>query len=339
MQLTILGNSAGGPFHGRPFTAQILQVENQVCLIDCGEGTQMQLHKYRIHYDRIQQIFISHLHGDHAFGLIGLLTNWCLKKRTEKLQIFSPPGLQEWVETTARLFNVKFPYELEFTEVDASIAAKVFENNLFEVSTIPLVHRTACSGWLFREKERPRNIKKEKITEYDLHFSLMPAIKAGADVWQMPNGVCQLATQETPPPGALLIPNAALTLPPPPPRSYAFCSDTAPSEAVAAVVKGVDLLYHEATFTKENEAEALISFHSTAAQAAEIARLAGVNTLHIGHFSGRYADESTHLAEATAIFEKTYIAQVGMCWEVGAAAALGTAEPRSAGIMAASNAG
>jgi len=317
MHLTILGNSSGGPFHGRHYTAQLLQSENHAFLIDCGEGTQMQLFEYKIRHDHIQQIFISHLHGDHAFGLIGLLTNWGLKKRTEKLQLFSPPGLKEWIETTIRLFGVRLSYELEFVEVDATVSAKIFENNQVEVWTIPLLHRTACSGWLFREKEKPRNIKKEKITEYNIHFSLIPGIKAGADLLLSPDGLHQLATGESHAVELARISNQELTIPPSPARSYAFCSDTAPSEVVADVVKGVDLLYHEATFTREHEAEALISFHSTAAQAASIALRAGAKRLLLGHFSGRYADEKMHLKEAAAIFEETYIAMEGLRWEIG----------------------
>ncbi|HRI62270.1 MAG TPA: ribonuclease Z, partial [Saprospiraceae bacterium] len=290
MFVTILGNSAGGPFHGRHYTAQVLQVENQIFLIDCGEGTQMQLFQYRVKYDRCNHIFISHLHGDHVYGLIGLLTGWCLKKRTEPLHLFSPPGLRELVETTARLCRVVFPYPLEFHEVNAAVSGKVFENQHVEVWTIPLNHRIETTGWLFREKTKPRNIRPEKIEEYAISFSLIPGIKAGNDL-ALPDG--------------RIIPNDELTLDPPKPLAYAFCSDTAPSPAVAQVVQGVDLLYHEATFTNEHLEEAAISFHSTAAQAAEIARQGGVERLILGHFSGRYLDAEQHLTEARAIFPAT----------------------------------
>ncbi len=267
MFLTVLGNGAGGPFHGRHYTAQVLQVDNQYFLIDCGEGTQMQIFKYRVKADRFKHIFISHLHGDHIFGLIGLLTSWCLKRRTETLHIYSPPGVYELVTTTARICGIIFPYPIEFTEVDASVHQKVFENSKVEVWTIPLNHRTPTSGWLFREKPRPLNILKAKIEAYDIHYRFIPGIKAGDD-FVLPNGD--------------IVPNAELTSPAVAPRSYAFCSDTAPSDAVVEAVKGVDLLYHEATFTQEHIEEALISCHSTAAQAADIARRAGVNHLLIG---------------------------------------------------------
>ncbi|MBK6993544.1 MAG: ribonuclease Z [Lewinellaceae bacterium] len=301
MQLTILGNSSGGPFHGRHYTAQVLQVENQTYLIDCGEGTQMQIFKYRIKVDACKQIFISHLHGDHVFGLIGLITNWSHRKRSEPLHIFSPPGLQELIETTIRVCGIRLSYVIEFQEVDATISAKVFETPKLEVWTIPLHHRSPTSGWLFREKPKPRNIRPEKIEEYSIPFVAIPAIKAGGD-FELPDGS--------------RVPNAELTLDPPSPVSYAFCSDTAFSEPVAEIVRGVDLLYHEATFINENAQEAVISFHSTAAQAAEIARRAGVKRLILGHISGRYADTAQHLIEARAVFEQVEIAEEGKKWDV-----------------------
>ncbi len=302
MHVIILGNSSGGPFHGRHYTAQVVQAGSHAFLVDCGEGTQLQLYRYRVRYDHIRQIFITHLHGDHVFGLMGLLTNWCLKKRTEPLQLYAPSGLRELVEANARVCGVRFPYPIEFVEVDASVSEKVFENAALEVWSIPLRHRGPCSGWLFREKQRPRNIRKEVIETYSIHYSQIPAIKAGGDL-VLPDG--------------RVIPNAELTLPPAPPLAYAFCSDTQPSEAVATAVKGVDLLYHEATFTNEHLAEAVLSGHSTAQQAAEIALQAGVKRLLLGHFSGRYADESQHLAEGRAIFAETWIAEEGQRWWVG----------------------
>ncbi|MBL7796397.1 MAG: ribonuclease Z [Saprospiraceae bacterium] len=301
MQIKILGNGAGGPFHGRNYTAQVLQAENHFFLIDCGEGTQQQLFRHKVPYDRFQQIFITHLHGDHVFGLIGLLTSYCLKKRSKKLQLFSPAGLQELVEHTARLCGILFPYPLEFIEVDPTVSRQVFENKHVEVWTIPLHHRTACTGWLFREKPRLRNIRKEKIEEFSIPIALIPGIKAGAGL-SLPDG--------------RIIPNETLTVQPAAPRSYAFCSDTAPSEAVIRTVSDADLLYHEATFTETHREEASISFHSTARQAAEVARAAGVKKLLIGHFSGRYTDAEEHLAEARDVFVDTYIAEEGAWFEV-----------------------
>lgn len=270
-------------------------------MIDCGEGTQMQIFKYRIKADRIRQVFITHLHGDHIFGLMGLITNWSLKKRTVDLEFFSPPGLRELIEATIRICQVRMSYKIIFHEVDASISAKVFENQKVEVWSIPLHHRNPCSGWLFREKERTRNILPEKIEAFDIPFTLIPGIKAGADL-ALPDG--------------RVISNEELTIDPPKPRSFAFCSDTAPSDRVAELVHGVDLLYHEATFTNEHKEEALVSFHSTAEQAAAIARQAGVGKLLIGHFSGRYADTLQHLLEARAIFAETEAAEEGLPLEI-----------------------
>ncbi len=306
MLLTILGNAAGGPYHGRPYSAQVLQVDQHLFLIDCGEGTQMQLFDHGVRYDRCNQIFISHLHGDHVFGLMGIITNWCLKKRTATLQIFSPPGLRELVENTCRVCGMRVPYPIEFHEVDAAVSVKVFENHKVEVWTIPLLHRVPTSGWLFREKIRPRTMRAEKIEEYGIHYSFIPGIKAGNDL---------------PLPDGRVVPNTELTTPPPVPLAYAFCSDTAPTQSIAELVHGVDLLYHEATFTNEHIVEAAISFHSTAAQAAAIATQAEVGRLLLGHFSGRYADMDQHLAEARAIFEKTDAAEPGMRLEVGKKAA------------------
>lgn len=302
MLLTILGYSSGGPFHGRHYTAQVLQLENQVFLIDCGEGTQMQIFRYRMKVDACKQIFISHLHGDHVFGLIGLITNWSHKKRSEPLHIFSPPGLRELIETTIRVCGIRLSYEIEFHEVDAMVSARVFENSKVEVWTIPLHHRGATSGWLFRQKAKPRNIRPEKIEEYNIPFEAIPGIKAGDD-FELPDG--------------RRVPNAELTLDPAPPASYAFCSDTAFHPPLIEMVRGVDLLYHEATYNNQNTAEAELYYHSTAAQAAEIARQAGVKRLILGHISGRYADTAQHLAEARAVFEATEMAEEGSVWDLG----------------------
>lgn len=254
------------------------------------------MYRCRVPSDKFQQIFISHLHGDHVFGLIGLLTSFCLKKRTAKLELFAPPGLRELVEHTARLTGVVFPYELVFHEVDAAVSKLVFENKHVSVHTIPLEHRGNCTGWLFREKPKPLNIRKEKIAEYAISVPEIKKIKGGGDLI-LPDG--------------RVIRNGELTLPPTAPRAYAFCSDTAPSDTVADIVLGVDLLYHEATFTDEHLEEARLSCHSTARQAAEIARAAKVKNLLLGHFSGRYTDLERHLTEAGSVFPETTIAVEG----------------------------
>ncbi len=305
MKVTILGTSSGGPFHGRHYTSQFVQVGKHCFLVDCGEGTQMQVFKYKIKADRCNQLFISHMHGDHVFGLMGLITNWSLKRRTDPLQLFSPPGLQELIETTIRVCGVRLTYPLEFHEVDTIVSAKIFENNAVEVWTIPLNHRAPTSGWLFREKPKPRNIRPEMLEQYGItkDYGQIKAIKAGADL-VLPDG--------------RTISNNELTQESMP-LSYAFCSDTTPSAEVAEVVRGVDLLYHEATFTEENIAEAAFTCHSTARQAATIAQKAGVKRMIIGHFSGRYADADQHLKEAREVFPNTELAAEGFCWDAGKA--------------------
>ena len=261
----------------------------------------MQLYHHRVRIDHCRQIFISHLHGDHVFGLMGLLTNWCLKQRTAPLDIYAPPGLQELVEHSSRLCGVRYPYPINFIEVDATRHELIFQNKQLEVWSIPLNHRMPTSGWLFREKPKARNILKTAIETYDIPFTLIPGIKAGADL-HLPDG--------------RIVPNAELTKDPPAPRTYAYCSDTAPSNAVLEAVRGVDLLYHEATFSKAHSHEASVSFHSTAEQAATVARIAGVGRLLLGHFSGRYQDTDTLLEEARAIFPQTYISVEGERVEV-----------------------
>ncbi len=301
MQVTILGTSSGGPFQGRNFTAQLLSHEGENYLIDCGEGTQHQLFRFKLRYSNVSQIFISHLHGDHVFGLMGLLTSFGLKRRTEPLDIYGMPGLRTLVETTVEVCGTHIHFPLTIHEVDSEEHALVFESPKLEVWSIPLVHRGPCSGWLFREKQRARRIRTEKISEYAIPYTLIPGIKAGDDLL-LEDG--------------RRIPNAELTDDPPRPQTYAFCSDTMPSERVAKIVKGVDLLYHEATFTEEHLVEADFSRHSTARQAAEIALRAGVDRLLMGHFSGRYKEVAQHLAEAIAVFPDSVIAEEGVVYRV-----------------------
>jgi ribonuclease Z len=297
VKLTVLGNSAGGSFQGRNYTAQVLEIDNQLFLIDCGEGTQQQLYWQKVKIDKVKQIFISHLHGDHVFGLIGLLTSLSMKKRETDLEIFSPAGLQAMIEMQVKICSIHISYTLIFKEIDTTLHQKIFENKIVEVYSIPLLHRVPTSGFLFRSKEKPRNIIAEKIEEYEIPFTAIPDIKSGSDFTTI-NG--------------LVIPNAELTNAPKPPKSFAFCSDTQFFPSIVEHIQGVDMLYHEATFTDEHIPEAEYSMHSTAAQAAKIASQAKVKQLLIGHISARYADFSQHLLEARAIFQETSAAEVGV---------------------------
>jgi ribonuclease Z len=302
MKLTILGNSAGGPYHGRPFSAQLLRSGSTTLLIDCGEGTQMQFFHLRVKSSDISVVCISHLHGDHVFGLIGLLSNWNLQRRTEPLTLLSPPGLQQLIETTAQLCGIQFFYELRFLAVDPEQAVEVWHNRDLNIRTIPLSHRVPCCGWLISEQARPLNIRPEKIEQYSIHFSLIPGIKAGADL-HLPDGT--------------VVPNSELTLPPKPPARYAYCSDTVASERVIEAVRGVDVLYHESTFTSENEAEAVRAHHSTARQAAEVAKQAGVKQLLLGHFSARYENTAVYVADAALVGGvSALLTESGQVWEI-----------------------
>ena len=296
MQVIILGSAAGGPFQGRNYTAQLLKSANEVYLIDCGEGTQHQLFRSKTRYFGINQIFISHLHGDHVFGLMGLLTSFCLKGRTDRMEIFGPEGLRELIETTARITGVRFPYEVVVHEVDTTVSAQVFESKSVEVWTIPLNHRTLCTGWLFKQKSRLPKMRIDKIEEYQIPHLQIKAIKEGADL-HLSDGT--------------VVPHSELTTLPPNPVSYAFCSDTAPSADVVAAVKDVTVLYHEATFTEEHAEEAEYSGHSTAGQAARVALEAGAGKLLLGHFSSRYKELDQHLIEARAVFSESYLVEEG----------------------------
>ena len=296
MQVIILGSAAGGPFQGRNYTAQLLKSANEVYLIDCGEGTQHQLFRSKTRYFGINQIFISHLHGDHVFGLMGLLTSFCLKGRTDRMEIFGPEGLRELIETTARITGVRFPYEVVVHEVDTTVSAQVFESKSVEVWTIPLNHRTLCTGWLFKQKSRLPKMRIDKIEEYQIPHLQIKAIKEGADL-HLSDGT--------------VVPHSELTTLPPNPVSYAFCSDTAPSADVVAAVKDVTVLYHEATFTEEHAEEAEYSGHSTAGQAARVALEAGAGKLLLGHFSSRYKELDQHLIEARAVFPESYLVEEG----------------------------
>jgi ribonuclease Z len=302
MQVTILGTGSGGPFQGRHYSAQVVHVDQHLFLVDRGEGTQMQLFRTKIKYDRFGQIFISHLHGDHVYGLAGLLTSYALKQRSEPLTLFGPAGLQDLIGDQIRHSLTRIPYPLHFVTVDTTVHQMVFENKDVEVWSIPLNHRVPCNGGLFREKVQQRNMIKEKIETYGIPWEAIPAIKAGAD-YRHPDG--------------RIVPNNELTTPPRKPLIYAFCSDTSPSMDVVHAVKQVDLLYHEATFSNEHTSEAEITGHSTAAQAAEVAREAEVGALVLGHFSARYKDTGVLLAEAQAVFPNTFLCEDGMVLQVG----------------------
>jgi len=296
-ELKILGSASATPFLDRHHTAQVLTVGNAQYLIDCGEGTQRRLMEHKLRHQRINTIFISHLHGDHYFGLFGLLGTMHLNGRTEPLQIFGPAGLDEVLTMQFRHSFTQLCFELNFTAVDTTQHAQVYEDKHVTVHTLPMRHRIPCCGYLFREQPRRRPLVKEKLPA-----SLTPAQLTGLTLGE---DVLDEA-------GIVLVRNFDVTTEPRAPRSYAYCADTLYTESLADLVRGVDLLYHEATFLEEMRDRAAQTHHSTARQAGLLARRAQVHRLLIGHFSSRYRDLQPLLTEAQTMFEWTDLAVEGL---------------------------
>jgi ribonuclease Z len=299
-QLTLLGVSGALPARGLFPSAQVLKIGSRAYLIDCGEGTQIQMQALGISPLHLHQIFISHLHGDHFYGLIGLLGSMALAGRHKPLDIFGPHALEEIIQVQLKHAGPA-PFPLRFQAVDPQRHQLIYENKTVEVYSLPLLHRSPAAGFLFREKPRLRKMRPEMIAAHEIPYQAIPAIKAGAD-YQAADGS--------------LIPNAALTMDPPPPRSYAYCSDTAFNENLPALIKGVDLLYHEATFLDDREDLAAITGHSTARQAAVIAQRAGAGHLVLGHYSSRYAYFDLFLEQAREVFPHTSLGMDGAVFQV-----------------------
>jgi ribonuclease Z len=294
-ELTILGSSSALPTSKRFPTAHLLQVDERFFLIDCGEGTQVQLRRFGYNPVRIHHIFISHLHGDHVFGLFGLLSTMGMLGRKAMLHLYGPAALGDLLRQHLGFFG-SLPYEYLCHVPENEAGAIIFADAKLEVRSIPLKHRTETYAYLFREKARPLNLRKEMIPRYKLGIEDMARIKEGRD-HVLGDG--------------RIIPNHELTLPPFHRRSYAYVSDTVYDPAIAEEIASVDLLFHEATFASRDEKLARETLHSTAAQAATIAGKAGAGKLLIGHFSSRYKDSSLLLHEAQAIFPHTEAVQDG----------------------------
>jgi len=299
--LTILGSSSATPTSDRNPTAQLLNHGEKLFLIDCGEGTQVSLRRMHIHFQRIRHIFISHLHGDHFYGLIGLVSSMHLLGRTKALHIYGPPMLKEIIDLQLLASQTTLIYPLKFHITQAEKPEVLFEDELIAVSSFPMLHRIPTTGFLFREKPYERKIRKDVIGVLKIPVHLIPRLKAGAD-YIAPDGTVH--------------PNNVITIDPPSPRSYAFCSDTAYFEDIIPIVKGASLLYHETTFMNNREANAAEKFHSTTGQAATIAQKADVKKLVIGHYSARYDDLNPLLDEARAVFPETELAEDGSVFEI-----------------------
>ena len=300
-ELHILGCGSALPTTRHFPTSQIVNVRDKLFMIDCGEGAQLQFRKSHLKFSRLNHIFISHLHGDHCFGLLGLISTLNLLGRTAELHIHSPKGLETLLTPMLDFFNRQMTYKVHFHEFDTKEPMQIYEDRSLTVTTIPLRHRMPCCGFLFAEKRRPNHIIREMVDFYQVPVYELNRIKNGAD-YVTPEGKT--------------VSNNLLTRPSAPSRSYAYCSDTIYLPSIVEQIKGVDLLFHEATFANEDAPRAKETFHTTAAQAAEIARKAEVKKLLIGHFSARYEDENILLQEASAIFPDTQLAKETLCVSV-----------------------
>ncbi|HNP22627.1 MAG TPA: ribonuclease Z [Panacibacter sp.] len=297
--VTILGNNSALPAHDRHPTSQLVTLNDQLFLIDCGEGTQMQLSRYRIRRSKINHIFISHLHGDHYFGLPGLLTSFGLMNREQDLHIHAPAPLKQILELQFSAGDTRLPYTIHFHPLgDEGIIA---ETERFAVECFRVFHRIDCWGFIIREKKKPRKIVIEKANQWEIPASFFEQLKNGLD-FVTPDG--------------RVIGNGQVTIASTPPKSYAFCADTLFKESIAEKVHRVSLLYHETTYLKEAEERAFSRHHSTTEQAAAIARLANAGSLLIGHFSSKYELLDDFLSETSAAFPNTQLAQEGVTYLV-----------------------
>jgi ribonuclease Z len=293
--VTILGNNSAVPAFNRHPTSQLVTLNDQLFLIDCGEGTQTQITRYKIRRSKIGYIFISHLHGDHYFGLIGLITTMGLLGRKQILTIYGPAQLKDIIQLQLSVANTILPFELEFHALETEKV--IVDHPKFTVSCFATQHRIACWGFIFKEKKMPRKIDPAKCLEFEIPSAFYNQLKNGED-YQRKNGT--------------LIKNDWVTFANSPSRSYAFCADTLYNESIIDKIEKVNLLYHETTYLKDMELRAAERFHSTTNQAAAIAKKANVGKLLIGHFSSKYEDLTDFLTETSADFQQTDLAIEGV---------------------------
>ncbi len=301
MKLHILGCHSATPRSTVFPSSQILELGNELLLIDAGEGMQIQLRKYKHKFNRIRHIFISHLHGDHFFGLVGFLSTLRLIGREKEIHIYAPVGLKQIIELQFIMTQTDINYPLHFHELSSASSEQILDTGKFEVSTIPLEHRIYTNGFLIKEKPALRKLNIEAIKQFpEIETWAYHHLKQGKDFVKDDGSI---------------IPNDRLTLPPPKTKSYAYCSDTMYKPDIIPLIKDVDLLYHEATFLEQDKDLAGKTKHSTAKQAAQIAREAGAKKLVLGHFSSRYPDETLFAKEAGEIFTNVAIAKEGKSFE------------------------
>lgn len=300
MKVSILGCYSATPRTITNPTSQVLEINNQMYLIDCGEGTQVQLRKHKIKFSRINQIFISHLHGDHFFGLIGLISTFSLLNRPNDLHIYGPKGIKEIILLQIKLSKSYTKYNLFFHELESDQSELIFEDDKIAVYTIPLKHRVYTNGYLFKEKHGLRRINIEAATEKNIDVCYFNKLKQGSDLKQEDGTVIE---------------NETVTFDPLPTQSYAFCSDTVYNEEIIPLIKNVDVLYHESTFLEQDIEKCIPTGHSTAIQAATIAKKSQVKNLILGHYSTRYSDINLFKKEADTVFEPTFLADDGLVFK------------------------
>lgn len=293
-EVNILGCGSALPTTRHFSSSQVVNIREKLFMIDCGEGAQLQLRRSKLKFTRLNHIFISHLHGDHCFGLMGLISTFGLLGRTATLHIYAHEELERLLQPQLDFFCKGMTYEVKFHHIDPTKAEMIYEDRSVSVTTIPLRHRIPSCGFLFQEKKTPNHIIRDMIDFYQIPVFELNRIKNGADY------VC---------PDGTIVPNGRLTTPSASPRSYAYCSDTVYQRNILSQIKGVDLLFHEATFMHEDAARAKETFHTTTLQAAEIARDAEVKQLVIGHFSARYENEELLLEETQSLFPNTLLAK------------------------------
>ena len=301
MKLTIVGCHSASPRYDANPTAQILEVKGHLFLIDCGEGTQVQLRKLKIKFARIKHIFISHLHGDHFFGLVGLISTFKLLGRDASLHIYGPKGIKQAILLQLKLGKTYTNFELYFHELESNQPELLFEDAVLSITTIPLKHRVYTNGFLFQQKPGERILNIQKAKELGIEPSYYQKAKQGFDVPDSKENV---------------VSNTAITFDPAPAKSYAYCSDTAYCEKIIPQILNTTLLYHEATFLQQHTVLASKTMHSTPEQAATIAKKANVGTLLLGHYSGRYTDYNEFKNQAQEVFPATKLAQDGKVFEI-----------------------
>lgn len=300
-KIHILGCGSALPTLRHNATCQIVEIRGKYFMIDCGEGTQIQVRRTKVHFSKIQAVFISHLHGDHCFGLFGMISTFGMTGRTAPLHVYAPKEFEEYFNLSMELFCKKLEFSVMFHPIETTETKVIYEDKSLTIESIPLEHRIPCCGFLFREKLTTPHIRRDMIDFYNIPISQINNIKAGAN-WTTANGD--------------IIMNSKLTIPADKPRSYAYCSDTRYMEQLYKNVANVDVLYHESTYTNEYKDRAKSYYHSTAEEAATVAKDANVGKLLLGHYSARYLNEDIILNEAKAIFPNSFLTNEGMVFDV-----------------------